>query len=416
MENFGKKEFRVLIVDDIEDIHNDIRKILSWGPAPASRLQRLESALFEPEAATAPHALPKLRIDSAFQGAQAIEMVKLARSENDPYQLVFMDVRMPPGMDGVEATQTIWKIQPDLGVIICTAYSDYSIDAILGKLGISDRLLFLTKPFSAAVLKQSAVTMLKKWDLDHQLQAQMKNLEARVAEQTSLLLQSSKMAALGEMAAGIAHEVNTPLCVIKLVTQQVEDTNFQPAKTRESLGTIVRMVDRIAKIITALKTISRTSPGEPFRPAFLPKVVEEVLSLCRERFTSAGVDLQIGDLPGVSIECRPIDLSQVILNLLNNAFDAVSELPDKWVRLELFDRGEYAEFRVTDSGGGIAPDMAERIFSPFFTTKEIGKGTGLGLSVSRGLVDAHGGKIRVDAGSPHTSFVIELPKTQPVRP
>jgi signal transduction histidine kinase len=414
MEKFGKKNFRVLIVDDIEDIHTDIRKILSWGPAPASNLQRLESALFD-SAAAAVATLPKLRIDSAYQGAQAIEMVKAAQSAQDPYHLIFMDVRMPPGMDGVEAAQTIWQIQPDVGVVICTAYSDYSIDAILGKLGISDKLLFLTKPFSAAVLKQSAVTMLRKWDLDHQLQAQMKNLEERVAEQTSLLLQSSKMAALGEMAAGIAHEVNTPLCVIKLVTQQVEDTRFQPEKTKESLGTIVRMVDRIAKIITALKTISRTSQGEPFQPASLPKLVDEVLSLCRERFAAAGVDLQIAPLPDLSIECRPIDISQVILNLLNNAFDAASDLPEKWVQLELLDQEETVEFRVTDSGSGIAEELSERIFSPFFTTKEIGKGTGLGLSVSRGLVDAHNGKIRVDTSAPHTSFVVTLPKTQPVR-
>jgi CheY-like chemotaxis protein len=176
MDQFGQRSFRVLLVDDTDDIHDILRHMLSWAPQPESDLHRLESALFEADAAPAPApprptpiALPTLRVDSAFQGAEAVEMVRTASRDGDPYQLVFMDVRMPPGIDGVEATRQIWRIQPDVHVIICTAYSDHSIDEIITMLGVTDRLLFVTKPFSTAVLKQSAILMLKKWDILREL-------------------------------------------------------------------------------------------------------------------------------------------------------------------------------------------------------------------------------------------------------
>lgn len=187
MKEFGQSVFRILIVDDTADIHQDIRKVLAWhkAPAPAS-LKSLESELFEDGEAPKEESeisLPQLRFDSAFQGAQAIQMFEKALQEKDPYHLIFMDVRMPPGMDGVEAAQQIWKIEPDVGIIMCTAYSDYSIEAIQSKLGVSEKLLFLIKPFSPAVLKQGTIALLKGWFLDHQQESYIKKLQNELNHQ-----------------------------------------------------------------------------------------------------------------------------------------------------------------------------------------------------------------------------------------
>ncbi|HEX4924120.1 MAG TPA: ATP-binding protein, partial [Bdellovibrionales bacterium] len=112
------------------------------------------------------------------------------------------------------------------------------------------------------------------------------------------------------------------------------------------------------------------------------------------------------------IACRPTQISQVLLNLLNNAHDAVAEQTEKWVKLDVRDLGDSVELSVTDSGAGIPPEIQEKIMQPFFTTKQIGEGTGLGLSISKGLVDSHHGQLRLDAKSKNTRFVVLLPKTQ----
>jgi two-component system, sensor histidine kinase and response regulator len=190
MQEFWEKKFRVLIVDDTEDIHDYIRSILAWRPQPKTKLEQLESELFGGKAEAVARdsvRLPMLRIDGAFQGAEAVEMVRQSVLDEDPYQLIFMDIRMPPGIDGIEAAQRIWEILPDVSILICTAYSDYSVDALLSRLGVSDRMLYVTKPFSAATLKQSTITMLKRWEVDHELKADIQSLKSLVAKQAAEL-------------------------------------------------------------------------------------------------------------------------------------------------------------------------------------------------------------------------------------
>jgi signal transduction histidine kinase len=114
----------------------------------------------------------------------------------------------------------------------------------------------------------------------------------------------------------------------------------------------------------------------------------------------------------LAIECRPSQIEQVIINLLNNAFDAVSPLSDKWVRLDFTNFHDKIQIAVTDSGEKISPEIVEKLMLPFFTTKEIGKGTGLGLSISKGIVEDHQGKMYFDSFSSHTRFVVELPINQ----
>ena len=180
-----KKSAKILIADDNKDIHDDIKYILDSSSDEAEDYQEtrlLKEELFGKNALSDKFETVvdiKYRIDDAYQGEEAVKMVKAAKDSGDPYSLIFMDVRMPPGIDGIETIEQIWKIDSDVGVVICTAYSDYSWDQIIKKLGQNDNLLFLRKPFDNVSLKQVALTMTTKWSLKIQVNEHIENLRSR---------------------------------------------------------------------------------------------------------------------------------------------------------------------------------------------------------------------------------------------
>jgi diguanylate cyclase (GGDEF)-like protein len=184
---------RILIVDDNESIHEDFLKVLSQKKTEAlAELDDLESELFgneEAEAKPNPNnsEQPDYRVDSAYQGREALEMVEKAVAEGAPYALIFMDVRMPPGWDGIETISHIWAKHPYIEMVLCTAYSDYTWDDILEKLGSTDRLLFLRKPFDAVAVQQMALSLTKKWNLGEQARNYVSTLEHEVEERTKQL-------------------------------------------------------------------------------------------------------------------------------------------------------------------------------------------------------------------------------------
>ena len=152
---------RILIIDDNRAIHEDFGKILSGGGTDSSALTALEDALFG-ETAPAP-AKEQFELSSAFQGREAFEMVKCAEDGGCPFAMAFVDVRMPPGWDGVETIHRIWEVSENLQTVICTAYSDYSWEQVIDRLGKSDRLLILRKPFDPAEVRQLACDLTEKW-------------------------------------------------------------------------------------------------------------------------------------------------------------------------------------------------------------------------------------------------------------
>jgi PAS domain S-box-containing protein len=173
---------RVLIVDDNAAIHGDFRKILGEQPGGRSHLDDVERALFgSPGAATE---RTSFRIDSAYQGQEALAMVEKAKAENDPYVLAFVDVRMPPGWDGVETLEHLWETCPELQAVICTAYADYSWDDITRRLTQTDNLLILKKPFDTIEALQIAHALTQKWLLAKQARLRMADLDRMVQERT----------------------------------------------------------------------------------------------------------------------------------------------------------------------------------------------------------------------------------------
>ncbi|MBC7690207.1 MAG: PAS domain S-box protein [Methylotenera sp.] len=240
----------------------------------------------------------------------------------------------------------------------------------------------------------------------------------KIHEQQAKLITASKMSALGEMAAGMAHEINNPLAIIQALVGHAQ-TLLSGSKDQDRTEVVAMLknvestVGRIAKIVNGLQFFSRESSSDPFTNVPLGKVLNETLIFCSERFKNHSIELRIGPIDeDLLLHCRPSQISQVVLNLLNNGFDAVEKLPEKWVKIDVQSESGFVEIQVTDSGKGIPPEVHQKMFQPFYTTKAIGKGTGLGLSVSKGIVESHSGHFIYNLTSANTQFVVRLPLAQ----
>jgi C4-dicarboxylate-specific signal transduction histidine kinase len=228
------------------------------------------------------------------------------------------------------------------------------------------------------------------------------------------LFQSSKMATLGEMAGNIAHEINNPLAVIlgtaEILEGKLEDEEFRAADFKKYLAKIASTAQRIAKIVTGLKHFARDGQKEAIGPVQLSQVIEETLSLCEHSLKMKGVTLKsdIQNSNSSKVIGRSIQLSQVFLNLIGNAADAVYNLETKTILIDTNETDENITINITDSGLGIPKETADKVFNPFFTTKEVGKGTGLGLSISKAIVESMGGKLTYDDTYANTRFCVTL--------
>lgn len=241
--------------------------------------------------------------------------------------------------------------------------------------------------------------------------------EKRIFELVGVMQENARLASLGEMASGVAHEINNPLAIIVGTAEKIKRMLNDPSKSKEQidveLDKLISIAFRAGKISKSLLTFSRDSKNDPFHLCRTGDLIKGTLSLCQERFRVHQIKLEIMDCPDVELECREGQISQVLLNLLNNAFDAVQSLPEKWVRLELkVIENKFLQFSVTDSGKGVPAEIAHKLMEPFFTTKAIGQGTGLGLSISRGIVASHHGSLILDQKSPNTRFVVQIPMFQ----
>ncbi len=227
------------------------------------------------------------------------------------------------------------------------------------------------------------------------------------------LLQASKMASLGEMAGGVAHEINNPLAIIQgrafNLLQCLKQDPSNVAKLTDFAQSIVTTTERIAKIVRGLRSFARDGEKDPRQPERLLRLLSDTLELCRERIRNHGIELRLEPVPEVAFKCRGTQISQVIVNLLNNAHDAVRGTEGAWISLGASVRENRLDITVTDSGPGIPAAIRDQLMEPFFTTKQAGLGTGLGLSISRRIAEDHGGRLYLDTAAAHTSFVLSLP-------
>ena len=436
-----KKNNRLLVIDDNQAIHADFKKILLPPDEMAAELEAAGAALFG-GAAPGPQSAA-FELDSAFSGEDGLALVERALAEKRPYAMAFVDVRMAPGWDGIETTARIFAFDADIQIVICTAYSDYSWEEMIKKVGQSDRLVILKKPFDTVEVMQLAHALTEKWELKQKARAQMDQLERMVTERThelhmaneqlkfemaeharaeEALRQAQKMEAVGQLAGGIAHDFNNLLTVIRGYVECLVSQVPSTPDVGEALREIDAAADRAAKLTSQLLMFSRKKRMQ-LESLNLNVVIAPLASLLRRLLgDNIAVEIETGIAP-LFTRADPVMIEMVIMNLAVNARDAMPQGGRLTIRTGEMEikpgerhadasarAGRFACISVQDTGCGIAPEVLPHLFEPFFTTKEIGKGTGLGLASVFGIVKQHAGWIEVQSEPGHgATFRIFLP-------
>lgn len=233
-------------------------------------------------------------------------------------------------------------------------------------------------------------------------------------EQRKLAIQSAKLTTLGEMASNIAHEINNPLTVIStmaMVTKFPDARDDREMKFNNNLDKIIQTVERIAKIIQSLRTFSRDSYDDPILPTSIQSILNTTFELCLQRLKNNMISVEIVPFEDKLINCREYQIVQVLMNLLNNALDALDGVKEKKIIVKVEEKEQVMRLMVQDNGPKIPDEVVEKMMNPFYTTKEMGKGTGLGLSISKGIIENHKGAFYYERIDGLTTFVIELPKS-----
>ena len=533
---------RILVVDDNNSIHADFREILCPGSsAKTDAANELEAALFGDQPPVTDQRA--FEMDSAYQGEEALAMVKRSVEEGRPYAMAFVDVRMPPGWDGIETVARIWEVYPAIQIVICTAYSDYSWSAMRAKVGQPDSLVILKKPFDNIEVQQLAHALTKKWQLNVQTELQLKELSdantsltiseerfskafkespvpsviqsfpdqkmvdvndrflqvtgsareeligrtpaelflwekpelaelwcealvrqelvcdqpARIRDKNGnlrellvtvspvamggephvLLLaqdvseramlerqlrQAQKMEAIGQLAAGVAHDFNNILTVIQGHAGLLHNKLKQSAQDTRSIDQISHSATRAATLVRQLLMFSRKQVMQ-FRHLDVNDLMTSTIRMLQRL---VGEHVEIDFKPGDSLPAIYADhsmMEQILMNLSVNARDAMPNGGHVTIKtsLETIHRpptpmdpepreGKFICLTFTDTGTGMDTQILGRIFEPFFTTKPAGKGTGLGLSTVFGIVRQHHGWLDVQSKPNHgTTFRIYFP-------
>ncbi len=569
----------LLVIDDNEAIHADFAKIFLRRERDED-LAALDAELFGEEASLESD-MPEYELSFASQGCDGYDLLRQAAESGKRYGAAFVDMRMPPGWDGVETIEHLWQVDPDLQVVICTAFSDHSWDTIAERLGRTDKLLILKKPFDEIEVVQLATSLCEKrrlldrdrkrienlsntvktqeselesahhsaevlidsissilvsvdkngavvrwnpaaemtfnlpvaeaagkrftelpirWEdrsgLESLLQAGPENsdsvnevrfvdqfdtvhsLEVRIcrlgnkAVSGSLLIvctdvtqqrfnqalmdQTQRLESVGQLAAGVANEINTPMQYLgdnldyvntkfdRLISylQKVEglisladEAGFQPESVAELLQQAKKLklhkvyhqipealddsivgVKHVSRIVQAMKELSHPG-GESKSPVDLNHILETTITVSTNEWKYvADIDTRLSPDVGC-ISGLQGELTQVFLNLIVNASHAISDVTDSGangkglITVSTHRTNHAAVVEIADTGGGIPVAIQDRVFDPFFTTKQVGKGTGQGLAIAHSVVvQKHGGQLsfHVEEGV-GTRFVIELP-------
>lgn len=242
-------------------------------------------------------------------------------------------------------------------------------------------------------------------------------IEGMTKDRDTKLFQQSKYSELGMMSAGIAHEINNPLAVIQARTTQLLRMYRDPSKQHEladGLQQILYTSERINRTVQGIREFIRQDDSLPDQEIPLKKIVDDVLAFCGQRMKNHGVNLRFYNIEQFKVIGNKVQIEQIFLNLLNNAFDAIEFLPDKWIEISAHDAGNRLQIYVKDSGAGIPAEIAQKIMEPFYSTKDAGKGTGLGLALARGIAEKHGGNLAYVQKANHTTFLLEFPKPRTI--
>ncbi len=359
------------------------------------------------------------QVVTATNGEEGIALLE----EHAP-AVIISDMRMP-GMNGAEFLQRVLEFAPHTFRILLTGHAD--IEAAISAINKGEIHRYMHKPWDSDELNQAIKQGFERHDLiqanlaltdslgekNRELQQLNGTLEEKVVERTQQLLHSERLSVLGRLAAGIVHEVMTPLTISVGWVETVAKAENITEDQRQSLSTATEQIFRAASIMESMRDFSRKK--HPIKTSTdINKLIEHTLDLLIHplRQKNIGVTRAL-DAQGL-VEVDAEQISQVLLNLINNAIDALEPggritLSTRRIDSSLTERS--IEVEVKDNGAGIAPDLLEQIFEPFFSTKG-SNGTGLGLPICKGIIDNHEGQIRVDSRLGRgTTFTLSLPVT-----
>ena len=357
----------------------------------------------------------------ARSGREALTVI-----QDHEVAVLLLDVQMP-GMDGYEVANRVRQDPKTRKVpIIFQTAASVGDENVLRGYG-SGAVDFLFKPISATILRSKIQVFLELYQSQRRIMDAKQDLERAYAELKSTqaqLVQSAKMASLGELVAGIAHELNNPLAFVlshvgtaKRSLDKAERLPASPflklaeedwSRAMNRLSETSSGLERIRDLVLKLRVFSRIDEGER-KSVSIRESIESVLLILVYRLQEGiTVERQYG--PDDVVECYPSLLNQAILNVLVNAIDAIEENGSVTIRTGVNDLGHF--IRITDNGPGIPAELRERVVEPFFTTKAPGKGTGLGLSITYSIMQKHGGALEFDCPPGEgTTVTLTLPGT-----
>ena len=251
---------------------------------------------------------------------------------------------------------------------------------------------------------------------DQRNQQRLDDLTKVLEQERMASIQSAKLASLGEMAAGLAHEINNPLAVImgrvEILMDIMGKENASPLEINKNLGKIQEMSVRISKIVNSMRKVSKGNTSSELTSIRLGEVLEDILNLCSQRMKNKSIQLTYEPRDfDIMVKSNFTQLSQVIINIINNAIDELNKRSDdeRKISITLGHHSDHLVLNISDSGEGIPANVREKLFQPFFTTTDVGQGTGLGLSISRSLMQDLGGSLTL-AETKETCFQISIPR------
>ena len=407
---------RILVIDDNPSIHKDFQTIL-LEEEESETLNTLRDEVFGNKSNTNT-SRGVYELDFASQGKEGCEKIKEACSEDRPYELTFVDMRMPPGWDGLKTIENIWQIDPNVQVVICTAYSDYSWGEITERLGRSENLLILKKPFDSAEVAQFASALTEKWVLARKASLKMSQLEQMVKErteqQTKLLEKVDNInMELKDFVSIVSHDLKAPLRGIKsLATWILDDCSDKLGEqANEQMNLLLGRVERMYNLIEGVLQYSRAGrTEEQIVQVKLDDFIPEVINML---VPPENISITIEDNMPI-IKCAETHVMQVFQNLLSNAIKYMDK-PKGQIKVGCVEQDGFWKFSIADNGPGIEEKNFDKIFKMFqaLSVSEEFEGTGVGLTVAKKIVELYGGNIWVESEiGKGSTFFFTLPKQE----